>query len=458
MANLKINNDKNDKEINSELKNYINYEEFNDTLLSNLTQFEKYNASNFESMIRIAYKEPVNMLAGINFVAKTNYAKRNGDNNIYNFNETSEQFDLLNQDLSSTSYSDYLINRAEIGYSSFGMKMVFNLGIAYENIKINNAISNTAENTKYYHNILPVLFGKYFISKNQTLIFYAGSRTSVPSLNQYDNRLSFTDPLQVTMGNKDLKPGIQHVAMTRYSYTVPQKSIFLSAYGFVKYGENLVSTQNFFLKENTTINNIPFTAGTKITEQINISNLLNCMAGVDLSFPVSILKSNLNTSLKYSYLDIPSIIDNDKIYSRNSNYTARLALVSNISHNIDFTISNTSEYKHGSNSHNDKQSDFFRNTFSAELYYILNNSWNAEIQYTNNDINYYENTDKQNYHILNLAFGKYLFKQKSEIKLRVFDILSQNKAYDFKLHETYKENIYSNVIQQYFMLSMSYKF
>ena len=458
LANISYNNKDDSKLINSNLESYLDFEHYTDTVFSNLNQNEFYKLNELSSLVRISYKEPISHLTGINFVVKTNFSNRTSANNVYNFDTNENSFSVFSNSLSNDIKSNYLINRFELGYSSFDINLVFNVGIAYENVKIKNDFDLENHTEKYYHQLLPVLFGKYFFSNNETLIFYAGSKTIVPSLYQFDTKINFSDPLQITTGNTNLKPGIQHVAMTRYTYTLPEKSVFLSAYAFFKYGHNLVSTYNYFAKENTNIHNTNIMAGTKISQYTNISNLMNIMAGIDFSMPIIPIKSNFNSSIKFSYYDIPSIINDQKIYSRNNNYELNLAIVSNISKKIDFTLSNTTEYSEGRNSENNNNTKFLKNNFKIELNSTLYKNWTTQIDCNHVNLTYFGEEESKNYTIVNFSLGKQFFKKKVELKFKAYDILNQNKGLAFKLHETYKETINSNVLEQFYMFSLSYKF
>jgi len=64
------------------------------------------------------------------------------------------------------------------------------------------------------------------------------------------------------------------------------------------------------------------------------------------------------------------------------------------------------------------------------------------------------NTD---YLIWNAAIGyKFLKNNVAELRLSVYDILSQNKNISRNFSDTYFEDVQSNVLQQYFMLTLTY--
>ncbi len=58
----------------------------------------------------------------------------------------------------------------------------------------------------------------------------------------------------------------------------------------------------------------------------------------------------------------------------------------------------------------------------------------------------------------NIAVGqKFLKNQNGELKLSVFDLLKQNKSISRDVTESYVEDQRNQVLQQYFMLTFTYK-
>ena len=52
---------------------------------------------------------------------------------------------------------------------------------------------------------------------------------------------------------------------------------------------------------------------------------------------------------------------------------------------------------------------------------------------------------------------KFLKNQNGEIKLSVFDLLKQNRSITRNITESYTEDVQNQVLQQYFMLTFSYR-
>jgi hypothetical protein len=63
----------------------------------------------------------------------------------------------------------------------------------------------------------------------------------------------------------------------------------------------------------------------------------------------------------------------------------------------------------------------------------------------------------QNYFLWNASVGKKIFKdQRGEIKLQAYDLLHQNKSLTQNVYDTYYEDVSSNVMKPYVMLTFTY--
>ena len=80
----------------------------------------------------------------------------------------------------------------------------------------------------------------------------------------------------------------------------------------------------------------------------------------------------------------------------------------------------------------------------------------------NTDLNHYLYTGlsesfNQSFFLWNAAFGyKFLKNRSLDARLSVFDILNQNRSISRIVTETYIEDNYTQVLQQYFMFTLTY--
>ena len=135
-----------------------------------------------------------------------------------------------------------------------------------------------------------------------------------------------------------------------------------------------------------------------------------------------------------------------------------LTLGSNISERVDFTLSSRSNFNTVSNSLQESiNTDFFNQYTRLKFNWIL---WDGIVFRTDATHQFYSGLDDsfdQNYLLWNMSIGKkFLNNDRGEISLGVFDLLGQNNNLTRLVTETYIEDVQTNVLQQYVMLSFKY--
>jgi hypothetical protein len=150
---------------------------------------------------------------------------------------------------------------------------------------------------------------------------------------------------------------------------------------------------------------------------------------------------------------------NDQVnFVNNTNFRAGFSISSNISEKIDFNFSTRSSYNVVENS---LQPTLDNNYFSQST--RLSYDWIIwkDIIYRM-DVNHRFNSglseDLDNsFVLLNMSLGtKILRNDRGEISLTVYDLFQQNNNIRRNVTELYIEDVQSNVLQRYFMLTFHY--
>ena len=173
--------------------------------------------------------------------------------------------------------------------------------------------------------------------------------------------------------------------------------------------------------------------------------------------PLGFIQSNLNFTGNLSYTKTPELINNELNFAKSPTFGLGAVLSSNISENIDFTISSNSSFSTVSNTlQTQANQDFFTQSTRLRLNWIFGDGFVYR-----STISHIANTGlsdgfNQNFMLWNMEVGKKLMKQKAEIKLTVFDLLKQNQAIQRTVTGSYIQDQQSQILTQYFMLSFVY--
>jgi hypothetical protein len=185
---------------------------------------------------------------------------------------------------------------------------------------------------------------------------------------------------------------------------------------------------------------------------------MNIRSFLTYGLPVSMIKSNLNINANAAYTKTPGLVNDIMNFSNAQTYGGGFSLSSNISKKVDFTLSSNLTY------------NIVENTISKKLnteYYNQNSKLKLNVIFLENIVfstdlthQYYKGLSagyNQNYLLWNAAVGyKFLKDQKAEIRFSVNDILEQNTSITRNTSETYIEDVQTNLLQRYFMLTFTY--
>src|SRR5690606_9762392 len=251
-------------------------------------------------------------------------------------------------------------------------------------------------------------------------IFYRAS-TQEPSINQLQNVIDNSNPLFMSAGNPDLKQSYRHMVNVRFNTVGANTGHNM----FILISGNLVSnyiTNSTIIAQEPMLlpNGLLLEQGAQFTAPVNVNGNMGLRGFVTYGMPIKPLKINVNLSSGATYQRTPGMINNVRNLSNSYMLTQGLVISSNINENLDFSLSYNGNY------------NIVRNSIQQRVnnnYYTL---WNA-------------------------SFGKKMFKKNAgELKITMFDILGQNNSISRNVTETYQQDVISQVLTRYAMLTFTY--
>jgi hypothetical protein len=277
---------------------------------------------------------------------------------------------------------------------------------------------------------------------------------------QLQNVPDNTNPLQLRIGNENLKQDYRHDIRMRYSASNTEKGsgffVFLSG----TFTQNYIGNSTIIASNDTIVDNgIELKRGAQISRPENLNGFMSVRLFSTYSKALSKIKSNLNINAGVNFSRTPGEVNNSLNYVNTPATSLGLVLVSNISEKIDFTISSTSNLSVSRNLLRQQLNNtFFSQNNRARINWLF---WKGFV--FQSDVLYQLNTGlsegfNQNFVQWNAALG-YKFGKKKEADLRfsVYDILNQNRSIQRTVTETYIEDVQSNILQRYYMLTFTYQ-
>lgn len=404
---------------------------------------------------RIVYTEPIAENTQLQISYNPSFSKSNADYRRFNLDSSTYSYSQLDTTLSNQYENTYTTQNAGVAYRWRDSSINLNLEMSYQisDLEGGQVFPFTSSTKKIFYNLLPSAFMQYKISETKNLHTYYRTSTREPSINQLQNVVDNSNPLLLTSGNPDLKPSLTHTLMSRYSLT----SIDRTKSTFLMFMTSL--TNNYI--GNSTITNasdLLVPTGVQRTTPVNLDNSWNARTFITHGIPFEVIKSNLNMNAGYTFSQTPGLINNVENITSTSGINAGVVVSSNISEDLDYTLSYSGNY------------NISRNSLQEELdnnYYYHNSGlkfnatfWESLVlrnELTNMLYSGLGDAYNQNYWLWNLSLGKKIFdNQNGEIRLTITDLLNQNTSVNRSVTETYVEDSNNQVLGRYLLLMFTY--
>lgn len=400
---------------------------------------------------------------------RVNYDESLSDNKGWNWDEAMQNYALT--DTASTNYlnRDYIAHLVGLGYG-YNIKKVLSISanVNYQSAKTNS--TQRSPNPQYnsqrgypFQAVLPSLSVSYTPSKGQNLRVNYNTNSSFPSVNQLQDIFNTENPLQISRGNKNLKQSYTNSLNLRYSYANTEKNLNFSVAAFGNVIDDYIATHRQFMERDTVIDGQAIVRGARFSEPVNLQGYQSGRLFANFAFGLRerATGSNfmqVNTSVNYSYTRSPSIEDNVHYMSYSNNIGGAIGVTSNISENIDFTI----RYNPSVNLTTAGTGKFdrsFGHNLSGKIDIIFLKHFFVSSEVKWNNTYGTRPSDSRHFTLLDAAVGAKFFKNRmGEVRFQCYDILNQNQSVYTRATDTYLQTNISNILQQYFMLSFTYKF
>ena len=455
-----INTGFNQNKGNGDLNSVITY--YSDTIPPDtMNQISGQNSHSWNNTTELIYTEPVGTMGQLSLSYRRSYTTSASDRNTFSYSPAENLYNTIDTPLSNKFRSNYLTQSFGPNYRIQNEKWNLLAGVSYQRADLKNENIFPYENKldKQFNSILPIAMIQYkFTIRKNIRIFYRSSNNS-PSIIQLQNVVNNSNPLQLTIGNPDLKQDRQNNVNIRYSAANPDKntSFFIFISGTVT--NDYIGNSTFIATSDTMITNeVKLTRGLQLSKPVNINGNYNLRSFGNYSFPLGILKSSLNINANVNYTRTPGLINNALTYSTTTGSGLGFALSSNISEKFDFLFSSNGNISNIINTINKNSNNRSFNLTSRFKIQVM--PWKGLVLQT--DLNHQYNSGlsqnyNQNYFLWNAAIGyKFLKNRLAEFRLSVFDLLKQNISISRNTTDIYYEDVKSNVLKQYFMLTFTY--
>jgi hypothetical protein len=425
-----------------------------------IIQYSDGTASSISLAPSLIYTEPIggNHLLEINY--QPTYSHGMADTRTYKYDTLTQQYSNFQSSLSNTYGTRYWTQAGGFGYRYTDSTMNFNMHIEGQQAYLSNeqTFPYSASTRKIFTSILPNAMFNWKLPNHENVRVYYQTSTRAPAVTQLQDVVNNSNPLLLTAGNSNLKQSYTQTLLSRFSMTTPEEGrsfFFLLSATFTN---DYIGNEIFAPSRDTVIDGTKVSPGTQLTIPQNFGGYWSVRSFTTYGFPIDLIKTNVNLSGGVSYTQTPGAVNYATNIAHALTSTAGCVLGSNISPNLDFTLSYLGNYSVSRNTlQSGLNSDYYSHTASLRFNWIFLDGVVFHDEITNVLNNGQSNGYNQNSILWNMSLAKKLFaKQAGEIKLTVADLLGQNKSLSRTIASSYIEDDRNEVLTRYFILTFTY--
>jgi len=410
-------------------------------------QSDQENFANTHTLTA-SYTEPLSFSKKLEVHAAFSTNGNTSNRDVADFNEKTSAYDRPNAALSNRFGSRFNTERTGLTLQNRRLRYTYALGIDVQqaSLRADNQSSDSI-GTRRYLNLLPNALLSFNFGRNRSLRLQYRTRINAPSVTQLQPVANNTNPLNIQLGNPDLKPEFYNTVSLVYNQFSGNgaKSLFAAL------NLNQVPRRIVYA---TTVNAM----GAQTTRPVNAEGYYAASGFLALGRPLPALRLNVNLSTNAALTRGVSFVNDQPNRSRSLSLGQGLSLASNFNGKLDFNVGGNLSYQTAAYSLQAQQNtEFFTKTLNADLYYQL--PWRLVLT---SDVTYTANTGRsagynQAFALWNLGLAKQFFKNRQgELKLTVYDLLNQNRSLVRNVTDTYLEDVQSVVLKRYFLMSFTY--
>lgn len=418
--------------------------------IANINQYKVNDITNNAFKSNLAYTEPLS--TSLTVVLNYGLSLINGRSDRKSFNESIPgRYDILDNQFSNDYQLDQTINQGGAIFNYKKGKTVINAGSKFSgvNFKQEDLYNNKTYNRNFV-NYMPQAMYQYNFSQQKSFRLNYNGNTNQPSLDQIQPIRINTDPLNITLGNPELKPSFRSSISARYNtYKVlTSQSFYISGY--------------YSFTNNPIVSNVFTDAAGKSTYQaVNINDKVPTNFSLYSSIDRKILGItmglgfNMNGSNSYNY------INNVLNETKNMSYSPQI---------------NINRYKEGKYNFYAYFGPDYTTTEASVQQAFNSNGWGASGYFSgsvqlpgkfeiNSDGEYTYRGKTQAFNesfsqfILNVTFSKKFFKaQNLRASIKGNDLLNQNQGFSRSAFNGNITQTSYTTIRRYFMASVSWDF
>ncbi|HEV7350384.1 outer membrane beta-barrel protein [Telluribacter sp.] len=420
---------------------------FNDGDEELVHQRNEQENSNLNFSSRFAYTEPISKKQYLQ--ASYNITNRASESDLAVYDIQNETL-LFNTEQSNRFSTGFLYQQLGLSYRLAGEKFTFSMGTTMQQSVLTRRILSEGDLVKRsFQNILPEARVNVRLNKTSRISLNYTTSVREPTINQLQPVVSRYDPLNLYIGNPELRPEYSHRGRLAYNTFIRKSGLFLS--GLVNY----TYTTNPIVAA-VTIDD----RQVRTTQYINVPQSYQGGVSLTLGVPVKKYHSRLNLGPYFRQGKSLNLLNGVMGAINQQSFGGNMGYSFTYDDYIDLSLrarlsATSSEYELNSN-----QGQYFVNTAymsDVTLHFLNYFDFTAEFDYSK-----FRNANTgfdRAVPILNFGLSRSILKDsKGELRLSAINALNRDTGVTQTATLNYVEQVSRNTLGNYYMLSFIYNF
>jgi hypothetical protein len=390
-----------------------------------------------------SYTEPL----GNRMYLEANYRisrnKQDVDQGVY---DMEQGLSVRNPELSNAYQNTRLYQRAGVNYSINRDDWTLILGGGLQQTILSGALEAQAQLRKEYVNALPSLRFNYAFSNARRLSFNYDASVREPSLEQLQPLVDNNDPLNIRVGNPDLRPAYIHQGNLRLHTFNPATffGFFVTLSG--TYTRNPIS-HSVSLDDRMVRTIMPVNTGSHFSAQANLN----------LNYHVSALKSRISVSSSINHRQSTDVLNATEQRISNNTLNASARYHFRPSDAFELNVSGSLNQQLTAYAFSSLEQAFLNQVYTAELFWGFLEHYRIQ---TSMHYQIYEGRQQvydQRIPMMDAGLSRRFLKgETGELRLTAYNLLDRDLGISQSMNLNYSEYQETNSLGRYFLLSFTY--
>lgn len=404
---------------------------------------------------RVTYTEPIgDPTKGmfLTFALRSNGSFRNADKYTYTADALGEYPSVPDTAYSNSFRNTNITNSAQIGFQHITRNLNYNVGLSFEPTTTSSEdLMKPQNNIQPYtvFNWAPFMWLTYKVDKQTSLRAFYNGRTEQPTIQQMQPVPDISNPLDIIVGNPDLKPSFTHRLRLRFSDYHAESQRSIMAHLRANYETNSIISATSYDP----------TTGGRTTTYENVDGVWSVNGMFMITLPFKDKRWQLNN---FTRLGVSSSAGkNNGEFNRANQYSAGESLsLAFRSTYFDTELRGRYNLQHVRNTvqtGNNRTIHSYGGTFRFTVNLPFGLSLGSDISYMANQ-GYSDGYNEEAWTLNAQLSYSFLEGKNATIMLKGVDMLNQSNNIQRTVTGNYLEDVEYNVLGTYYMLSFSYRF